>query len=78
MELVVAAKGEGVMIKDPDSGYERKRSGNLLKVKYFDDAEAVILDYEFGTGKYSEVMGAVKCKNDDGVYFKIGSGFDDY
>ena len=42
MDKVTAGKGEGMMIRDPDSKYEGKRSDTLLKVKKFDDAEAVV------------------------------------
>jgi len=66
-----------MMIKDPKSKYERKRSGFLLKVKKFDDDEATIIGYEEGTGKYKKMMGAVRVKNKKGVEFKIGSGFND-
>jgi DNA ligase-1 len=34
--------GEGLMLKDPESFYEKKRSNKLLKVKKFDDAEAIV------------------------------------
>jgi DNA ligase-1 len=66
------------MIKDPKSKYERKRSGFLLKFKKFNDDEATIIGYEEGTGKYKKMMGALKVKNDRGIEFKIGSGFDDF
>ena len=66
-----------MMIKDPNSPYERKRSGFLLKVKKFDDAEAKIIAIEKGTGRLKNVMGAIRVKNDKGITFKIGSGFDD-
>ena len=66
------------MIKDPESMYERKRSGSLLKVKKFQDAEATVVGVEKGAGKYAEVMGAIRVKREsDGVEFKLGSGFDD-
>lgn len=51
MDEVLAQKGEGMMIKDPNSMYEFKRSGFLLKVKKFDDAEATIIGIEKGTGR---------------------------
>lgn len=35
MQKVINLNGEGLMIKDPKSKYEGKRSGNLLKVKEF-------------------------------------------
>lgn len=77
MDVVLKAKGEGMMIKDPDSKYERKRSGFLLKCKKFDDAEATIIGIEKGTGRLAKLMGAIRVKTDAGIEFKIGSGFDD-
>ena len=70
--------GEGLMIKDPKSKYEHKRSYKLLKVKVFIDAEAKVLGWEYGTGRCENMMGALKVKDvKSGVLFKIGSGFDD-
>ena len=45
MDEICGGKGEGVMIKDPKSCYERKRSYALLKVKRFEDAEATIVGH---------------------------------
>jgi len=42
MKKVIALKGEGLMIKDPNSKYEAKRSNFLLKVKLFEDTEATV------------------------------------
>jgi len=46
MDRVIKLGGEGIMIKDPKSLYEGKRSNYLLKVKKFDDAEAIITGFE--------------------------------
>ena len=54
--------GEGVMIKDPASHYEDKRSNYMLKYKPCFDAEAVVVDYKFGHGKYVNMLGAFICK----------------
>jgi DNA polymerase/3'-5' exonuclease PolX len=54
--------GEGVMIKDPKSLYEDKRSDYMLKYKPCFDAEAVIVDYKEGNGKYEGLLGAFICK----------------
>ena len=54
--------GEGIMIKDPDSFYEDKRSNFMLKYKPNFDAEAIIVDYKFGNGKYSNMLGGFVCK----------------
>jgi len=36
MDVILGQEGEGVMLKDPASMYEQKRSHLLLKVKKFD------------------------------------------
>ena len=59
---VLSKGGEGVMIKDPVSLYEDKRSDYMLKYKPCFDAEAVIVDYKDGNGKYSNMLGAFICK----------------
>ena len=46
LDKVTGAGGEGVMIKDPNSNYENKRSDKLLKVKKFEDAEATVIGHQ--------------------------------
>lgn len=77
MDEVCGGKGEGVMLKNPKSTYERFRSFNLLKVKRFEDAEATIYDYQDGTGRLTGMCGAILVQEKDGTKFKIGSGFTD-
>ena len=78
MDRVIDIKGEGLMLKDPNSLYENKRSDKLLKVKKFDDAEAEVVGHEAGTGRCTGLCGAIRVKHcDSGVTFKIGSGFTD-
>lgn len=77
MDKVVAKKGEGMMIRDPNSFYEGRRSDTLLKVKKFDDAEATVIGHNKGTGRCSAMLGALVMREDDGTEFKIGSGFND-
>jgi len=59
LEKVLAKKGEGLMIKDPDSMYERFRSDKLLKIKVFDDSEAKVLGHLKGSGKNCFSLGAL-------------------
>jgi DNA ligase 1 len=40
--------GEGTMLRNPDSGYERFRSSNLLKRKDFTEAEGEVIGYKPG------------------------------
>ena len=61
-ESVLKKGGEGVMIKDPNSLYEDKRSNYLLKYKPNFDAEAIIIDYSQGKGKYKNMLGGFVCK----------------
>jgi len=77
MERVIALKGEGMMVRDPKSYYEYRRSDKMLKVKKAYDAEAVVIKKIKGTGRCSNMMGAILCRNNDGIEFKVGSGFTD-
>ena len=77
MDRITGEKGEGVMLRDPSSLYENRRSDKLLKVKKFDDAEAKVIGHEKGTGRCSSMLGALRMRSDDGIEFKIGSGFND-
>ena len=69
--------GEGIMLRKSQSLYEGKRSSTLLKVKTFSDAEAVVIGYESGKGKYEGSIGALKVRNEEGKLFKLGSGLTD-
>lgn len=44
---------EGVIVRVPDSPYERKRSSNLLKYKPLDDDEGIITDIAEGSGNWA-------------------------
>jgi DNA ligase-1 len=76
-DSILTGKGEGVIIKDPKSRYEGHRSYSMLKVKKFDDAEATVIGHEKGTGRCSQMLGALKVREKDGTTFKVGSGFTD-
>lgn len=76
-DRIVNRGGEGVMLRQPESAYQRGRSPTLLKVKPYDDAEATIISYEPGQGKFSGKLGALRVRTDDGREFSIGSGFTD-
>ena len=71
---------EGIMIKDPDSFYECKRSTTWLKSKPFIEISLQVKNVEEGTGRNIGKLGAVIAEGeDDGKFFKlnIGSGFTD-
>lgn len=69
--------GEGLMLRKPASQYEGRRSGTLLKIKTFYDAEAVVTGYAPGKGKYKGSTGALKCKMESGKTFSVGTGLSD-
>jgi len=68
---------EGLMLHKGSSLYRAKRSGDLLKVKPYEDAEAVVINHIAGKGKYKDMLGALRVELEDGAIFKIGSGFSD-
>ncbi|GAA5921258.1 hypothetical protein JCM1841_001658 [Sporobolomyces salmonicolor] len=70
--------GEGLMLRQPKSLYVPKRSKTLLKVKTFYDAEAKVVGYEPGKGKYEGLTGSLICAMEDGsTMFSVGSGLTD-
>ena len=77
LNRIVAAGGEGLMLKRRASFYLAGRSDDLLKVKTFQDAEAVVVDHIEGQGKYEGVMGSLLVELPDGRRFRIGTGFSD-
>ncbi|MCE9579996.1 MAG: DNA ligase [Deltaproteobacteria bacterium] len=74
---VEALGGEGLMLRRPGSPYEVGRSGSLLKVKTFHDAEAIIVGHAPGTGRHKGRLGAVIAELPDGTRFNVGTGFSD-
>lgn len=77
LNRVVAAGGEGLMLKRKACLYLAGRSDDLLKVKTFQDAEAVVVEHIEGQGKYEGLLGSLLVELPDGRRFRIGSGFSD-
>jgi len=77
LKRVEALGGEGLMLRMPGSMYEGKRSGTLLKVKTFHDAEARVVGHLAGQGKHKGRMGALECVMPNGTKFSVGTGFTD-
>jgi DNA ligase 1 len=77
---MVDAGYEGIMIKDPDSKYECKRSTAWLKQKPFIEVSLVVTGYEEGTGRNKDRLGALICEGEDSgktISVNCGSGFSD-
>ena len=77
LERIVAAGGEGLVLQHRDARYHLGRSEDLLKYKPYDDAEARVVGYSAGQGKYAGQLGALIVERPDGLRFRIGSGFSD-
>ena len=77
MKEVVKAGGEGLMLHRADAPYETGRSDTLLKMKPWEDAEAVVTGHLPGKGKHVGQMGALRVRAEDGREFSLGSGFTD-
>ena len=77
LDAVIRAGGEGLMLHRADAPYLTGRSDALLKLKPWLDAEAVVVGYTPGKGKYQGMTGALKMEMPDGQRFRIGSGLPD-
>ena len=71
---VLAAGGEGLMLHRADAPYTTGRSDALLKLKPVEDAEAVVIGYEPGKGRFAGQTGALKVRDEQGRVFSVGSG----
>lgn len=70
-------KGEGLMLREPESLYDFKRSKTLLKVKSFFDKEGRVIGYNDGKGKYVGMVGSLVVLADNGIEFNCGTGLND-
>ena len=77
LDAIVASGGEGLMLHHQDALYRAGRSQDLLKYKPYEDAEAWVVGYTEGSGKYAGKVGALIVKRDDGRRFRLGSGLSD-
>ena len=77
LKEVAKLGAEGLMLHRGSSLYKGKRSGDLLKVKLYEDAEAVVLEHISGKGKFTNMLGALMVETTNGIRFKIGTGFSD-
>lgn len=68
---------EGVMIRNPYTGYEFKRTWNLLKYKPITDDEASVVGLEDGEGKYAGLPGGTLICIWRNKTIRIGSGLND-
>ncbi len=74
---VLAAGGEGLMLRRIESVHRSGRNDDLLKYKPFADAEAMVIGYNPGKGKYTGMTGSLRVRTPAGVVFSVGSGLMD-
>lgn len=77
LEEITAAGGEGLMLHHQDARYQRGRSDAILKYKKHQDAEARVVGYTPGRGKYRGMVGALIVEDEQGRRFRLGSGLSD-
>ena len=71
---IVRQGGEDLMLHRADVAYETGRSNALLKLTPWLDAEATVVGYRPGKGKYAGMLGALRMELPDGGRFSLGSG----
>ena len=77
LENVLAKGGEGLMLHKGTAHYQAKRSKDLMKLKKYQDAEAIVLKHLPGKGRNEGRLGAILVQTPQGITFKIGSGYSD-
>jgi DNA ligase-1 len=75
LDEMVENGGEGLMLRRGESLPGSGRSDDLLKVKKYQDAEAVIVGHLPGEGKFEGMLGSIRVQRPDGRKFNIGTGF---
>lgn len=74
---IVNQKGEGLMLHYEKAFYTVGKSQNIMKLKPYQEAQAIVLKHLKGKGKYKQMLGALQVKTTEGIIFKIGTGFSD-
>jgi DNA ligase-1 len=77
LDATIAAGGEGLMLHLARAPVAHGRNDVLMKLKPHLDAEAVVVGYRRGAGKYGELVGALEVQAPDGRRFFVGSGLSD-
>lgn len=77
LKKTVRDGGEGLMLHRGASLYRAERNDDLLKLKPYEDAEAVVVAHVPGKGKNAGMLGALQLRTPEGLQFKLGSGFSD-
>ena len=65
------------MLHRADAQYITGRNDALLKLKPLYDAEATVISYTQGKGKFKGKLGALVVEVAEGIRFKLGTGLSD-
>lgn len=74
---VVSQGGEGLILQRADMPYFPARHSGYLKLKPYQDDEAIVVGYRPGKGKYTGMTGSLIVQDADGTRFRLGSGLSD-
>lgn len=74
---VVAGGGEGLVLHRANAAYATGRGEVLLKMKPWQDDEAVVVGQRPGRGRHAGRLGALRVRTADGREFYLGSGLSD-
>jgi len=74
---IASAKVPWLQLHRSDALWQTGRSDVLLKLKLQSDAEATVIGYVPGKGKYLGLTGALLVEMPNGTRFKLGSGLSD-
>ena len=80
LDEMTAAGAEGLMLNYSGAPYIHKRTNELIKVKNTYNIDMLVKDYEYGTGKYEGLVGALICEarcDDKIIEAKVGTGISD-
>ncbi|TVQ66326.1 MAG: DNA ligase [Oceanospirillales bacterium] len=77
LELMVKNGAEGLMLHLASAHHRPGRNDALLKLKPYFDAEAEVIAHLPGRGKYTDMLGALRVRNQQGIEFSVGTGFTD-
>jgi len=72
---IASLGGEGVIVKDPVAPFHVGDCPDVLKVKKNYDLEGRVIAHNPGKGQYSEMMGSLTLRLENGIEFKLGTGF---
>lgn len=75
LDKLIAEGAEGLMLHRAKSRYKSGRQNDLLKLKRYLDAEAVVVAHIEGKGQLKGLLGSLLVETKNKKRFKIGTGF---